>query len=56
VNEHVTDKSVEQIRFFYKGKELDNSLFVYSYEMAGDTVMSVMIRPNWLRYDYVKLI
>ena len=38
------EKTKEQVRFFYKGRELQDDLFVYSYEMVDDTVMSVMFR------------
>ena len=32
-----------KIRFLFKGKELQNDLFVYNYEMNGDSVVQAMI-------------
>ena len=35
-----------QLRLFYQGKECKDDLFVYSYEMADDMTVTVMIRKK----------
>lgn len=36
----------DKIRFFCKGKELKNDLFIYSYEMNDGDVIQAMVRAT----------
>lgn len=40
------DLQPENVRLFFKGKEITNDFFVYTYDIAADTVIAGMIsRP-----------
>ena len=42
--EHRELDAKSQVRFLFKGKELQNDFYVYSYDMADDCVIQVMLR------------
>jgi hypothetical protein len=37
------DADINKVRLLFKGKELQNDLFVYSYEIKDDAVLQAMI-------------
>jgi len=40
----LSDTKIEQMRLFCLGKELKDDLFMYSYDIADEVVMQMMIR------------
>lgn len=45
------DISAEDVRLFCLGKELKDDLFMYSYDIADEVVMQLMIRKTqWVWY------
>ena len=39
-----TDLSMEEIRFFYAGKELKEDFYIYSYDIKDEMTVQVMVR------------
>jgi Ubiquitin family len=42
----VTEVKIEDIRFFYSGKELKEDLFIYSYDIKDEMTVQAMIKKS----------
>ncbi len=41
-----SDITLENLRFFYAGKELKEELFIYSYDIKDEMTIQAMIKKN----------